>query len=101
MATLETDRARDGFAMSRWDKFASPNDRWGRPLRKDARPTWRILTAVANAMGTKLKYLTSEDVFREIAERVPAFRGMNYARLGAAGALLNLPEKVAVPIEAL
>ena len=101
VATLESDRARDGFSMSRWDKFASANDRWGRPLRKDARPTWRILTAVANAMGTKLKYLSSEDVFREMAERIPGFKGLNYSKLGTAGVKLNMPEKIAAAVEVL
>jgi NADH-quinone oxidoreductase subunit G len=35
VATLEQDRALDGFAMSRWDKFASTNDRWGRPVKRN------------------------------------------------------------------
>jgi len=89
VATLEQDRARDGFAMSRWDKFGSRNDRWGRPLKKDARPTWRILTSIGNAMGAKLKYTTSEDIFKDIAERIPAFKGMNYLRLSTQGAVQN------------
>ncbi len=94
VATLEQDRARDGFAMSRWDKFASQNDRWGRPIRKEARPTWRILTALGNAMGAKLKYMTAEDVFKEITGRISAFKGMNYLRLGSQGLPLNISESV-------
>lgn len=96
VATLEQDRARDGFSMSRWDKFGSQNDRWGRPLKKDARPTWRILTAVGSAMGAKMKFATSEDVFKEITERIPAFRGMSYSKLGSRGCLMNVAESVKV-----
>ena len=97
VATLEHDRARDGFAMSRWDKFGSRNDRWGRPLKKDARPTWRILTSIGNAMGAKLKYSTSEDVFKEITERIPAFKGMNYLKLNTQGASQNSTSPATLP----
>ena len=98
VTTLEQDRALDGFAMSRWDKFASQNDRWGRPVKKDARPTWRILTAIGNALGSKMRYNTAEDVFKEITERVPAFKSMSYFKLGVRGMMLSVPE--AVPIHA-
>jgi NADH-quinone oxidoreductase subunit G len=94
VTTLEQDRALDGFAMSRWDKFASQNDTWGRPVKKDARPTWRILTAIGNALGSKMKYNTSEDVFKEITEKVPAFRGMSYLKLGTRALMLSLTETV-------
>jgi NADH-quinone oxidoreductase subunit G len=94
VATLEQDRAKDGFAMSRWDKFASQNDRWGRSVKKDARPTWRVLTAIANALGAKLKYTTSEEVFKEITEKLPPFKGMNYIKLGSQGVNANAAEFV-------
>jgi NADH-quinone oxidoreductase subunit G len=94
VTTLEQDRALDGFAMSRWDKFASQNDRWGRPVKKDARPTWRILTAIGNALGSKMRYNTSEDVFKEITERVRAFKSMSYFKLGVRGMMLSVPEAV-------
>jgi NADH-quinone oxidoreductase subunit G len=92
VATLEQDRALDGFAMSRWDKFASHNDRWGRPIKKDARPTWRILSLIAAAMGAKMKYNSAEDIFKEIAEKIPAFKGLNYQKIGTQGALLRVVE---------
>jgi len=95
VATLEADRARDGFAVSRWDRFAAANDRWGRPIKKDARPSWRILVAIGNALGSKMRYGSSEDVFKEIAEKVPAFRGMSYTKLGSRGTLVSTPESVA------
>ncbi|HTY36562.1 MAG TPA: 2Fe-2S iron-sulfur cluster-binding protein [Bacteroidota bacterium] len=96
VATLDLDRARDGFAMSRWDKFSSQNDRWGRPLKKDARPTWKILASVGNAMGAKFKYATSEDVFKEMAERLPAFKGLSYTKIGVQGASQVSHEQAAV-----
>lgn len=98
VATVEQDRALDGFAMSRWDKFASHNDRWGRPSKKDARPSWRILAAIANALGAKMKYNLSEDVFKEIAEKNPAFKGMSYLKIGSRGMLLGVQEPATVPV---
>lgn len=98
VATLEADRARDGFAASRWDKFAARNDRWGRPVKKDARPSWRILAAVGNAMGSKMRFTSAEEVFKEISERVPGFKGMSYLKLGSRGLDLNIPEPVNVSV---
>jgi NADH-quinone oxidoreductase subunit G len=89
VATLEQDRALDGFSMSRLDKFMSPNDRWGRPNRRDARPTWRIIVSVANAMGGKFRYNMVEDVFKELASVVPAFKGLTYQKIGNQGAMLQ------------
>ncbi|MBM4160918.1 MAG: hypothetical protein FJ217_07455 [Ignavibacteria bacterium] len=94
VATLEQDRAMDGFAMSRWDKFAAQNDRWGRPVKKDARPTWRILIAVANALGAKMRYNTVEDVFKEMSERVPGFKSMSYSKLGNQGMMWTRSQPV-------
>jgi NADH-quinone oxidoreductase subunit G len=100
VATVEQDRALDGFAMSRWDKFAAHNDRWGKGPKRDARPSWRILTAIGVALGGKMKYNSAEDVFKEIAEKIPAFRGLSYAKIGSKGMMLqNLtkPTPVAAP----
>jgi len=97
VATLEQDRALDGFEMSRWDKFAAHNDRWGRPAKKDARASWRILTAVASAMGNKMKHNSAEEVFREMAEKVPAFKGLSYLKLGSGGTFLKNVQ-VGVPV---
>ncbi|MBI4427881.1 MAG: (2Fe-2S)-binding protein [Ignavibacteriales bacterium] len=96
VATLEQDRAFDGFSMSRWDRFASHNDRWGRPIKKDARPSWRIISALASAMGGKIKYNTSEDVFRELSEKNPLFKGLSYARIGAQGVMTKSSVTVSV-----
>jgi NADH-quinone oxidoreductase subunit G len=85
VATAELDRALDGFAMSRLDKFGAHNDRWMKGVRRDARPTWRILTNVANALGAKWKYSSAEEVFDEIASQIEAFTGMSYMRIGNRG----------------
>ncbi|GJQ21830.1 MAG: (2Fe-2S)-binding protein [Bacteroidia bacterium] len=94
VATTEQDRALDGFAMSRWDKFASHNDRWGKGPRRDARPSWRIVQSLAGAMGTKWKFTTAENVFAELAENVPEFKGLRYLSIGTRGALLRTPQRV-------
>lgn len=99
VTTVEQDRALDGFAMSRWDKFASPNDRWGRPIKKDARPSWRILAAIASAMGAKIKYTSAEDVFKEIAERIPAFKGLSYLKIGSRGTMIKTSETVSSTVQ--
>jgi len=100
VSTLEQDRALDGFSMSRLDKFMSPNDRWGRPNRRDARPTWRIIVSVANAMGGKFRYNMAEDVFKELASVVPSFKGLTYQKIGRHGAMLTKKSVEAVYKEA-
>lgn len=85
IALFDHERAKDGMAMSRWDKFAAHNDRWGKGPKRDARSTWRIIAAVASAMGSKMKYAVAEDVFKEITERIPAFKGLSYEKIGAKG----------------
>ncbi|HTK82655.1 MAG TPA: molybdopterin-dependent oxidoreductase [Bacteroidota bacterium] len=89
VVTVEQDRALDGFSMSRLDKFGSHNDRWMKGTKRDARPSWRILAGVANALGAKWKYSSAEDVFREIASENPAFKGMTYMRVGSRGMMLS------------
>ncbi|MCI0553424.1 MAG: molybdopterin-dependent oxidoreductase, partial [Anaerolineae bacterium] len=93
VSTIEQDRALDGFSMSRWDKFASRNDRWGRPNKRDARPSWRIASAVASALGAKTRYNTAEDVFQEMATRIPAYKGLSYLKVGSRGAMIQHSSK--------
>jgi NADH-quinone oxidoreductase subunit G len=97
VATLEQDRALDGFAMSRWDTLGSPFDRWAKGTKRDARATWRIVAAIASIMGVKYRYQTAEDVFNEIASAVPAFSGMTYMKIGTRGMLLKVAKGSAVP----
>ena len=86
---IEQERAPDGMAMSRWDKFAARNDSWGKGTKRDARSSWRIIAAIASAMGVKMKYSSAEEVFKEIAENVPAFKGLSYKIIGTHGASIK------------
>jgi NADH-quinone oxidoreductase subunit G len=89
VVTVDQDRSLDGFAMSRLDKFGAPNDRWTRGTKYDARPSWRIVMSVANALGAKWKYTTSEEVFNEIASTIDSFKGLTYLKVGMRGAMLK------------
>ncbi len=89
VAMIEQERAIDGMAMSRWDKFAAQNDSWGRGIKRDARSSWRIIAAIASAMGGKMKYANAEEIFKEMAERIPAFKGLTYSKIGSRGMVLK------------
>jgi predicted molibdopterin-dependent oxidoreductase YjgC len=89
VTTLEQDRALDNFEMSRWDKFAAHNDKWGKGPRRDARPSWKIVASIAGVMGTKYKYNNADDVFNEICQKVDGFKGLSYLKVGKKGALLK------------
>jgi NADH-quinone oxidoreductase subunit G len=89
VATLEADRALDGFAMSRLDKFGAHNDRWTKMSKRDARPSWRILAAIGTALGARMRFVSSEDVFKEISEKIQSFKGLSYQKIGSQGAVLN------------
>jgi NADH-quinone oxidoreductase subunit G len=96
VALIEHERAMDGMAMSRWDKFAAQNDSWGKGTKHDARSSWRIIAAIGSAMGGKMKYATAEEVFKEMSERLPAFKGLSYTKIGIHGAHLKEIKPVAV-----
>ena len=89
VTTLEQDRALDNFEMSRWDKFAAHNDKWGKGPRRDARPSWKIVASVAGAMGVKYKYNNVNDLFNEICHKVEDFKGLSYLKVGKKGAPLK------------
>ena len=90
VTTLDKDRALDGLSMSRWDKFAAQNDKWGKGAKRDCRSSWRIVTAIAAALGSKMKFNQADDVFKEISERIPAFKGLTYLKVGSSGQQLEL-----------
>lgn len=98
VATIEQDRSLDGFSMSRLDKFGSQFDRWNRGLKRDARPSWRIVVGIAGLMGARFRYNTAEEVFNDIALHVEAFRGMTYRQIGNKG--ITLRAKKDVPVSA-
>ncbi len=98
VATFDQDRALDGFAMSRLDKFGSQFDRWAKGVKRDCRPIWKIVTGIAAVMGVKYKYSSSEDVFNELANTRPAFKGLSYRKIGNKGMMLKLKQETAVPV---
>ncbi len=100
VATLEQDRSLDGFSMSRLDSFGSPFDRWAKGLKRDARPTWRIVAAIASAMGTKYRYQSAEEVFNELASAVPSFGGMSYRKIGTRGLPLRAKKEAGASVPA-
>ena len=89
VVTIEQERVLENLSMSRWDAFAAPNDRWGKGPKRDARPSWRVLQAVANGLGGKMKFTSAEDVFKEMAEKIPELKGMNYSKIGTKGLSLK------------
>jgi NADH-quinone oxidoreductase subunit G len=96
VATIEQDRALDGFAMSRLDKFGSQFDRWNKGPKRDARPSWRILSGIAQLLGAKFRYNTAEDVFGELASTVEAFRGVTYRKIGSRGVMMKTGKEAPV-----
>ena len=78
-------RGIDHLHMSRLDRFGSPFDKWARGHKRDAREGWRFVQLVANELGLDWKYLYTEDIFEEIAELVPEFKGMSYETIGNLG----------------
>lgn len=57
----------------------------------ESRPSWAIAAFLATrlAPAALLRWQAPEDVFADLASRVPAFGGLSYARVGDQGALLN------------
>jgi predicted molibdopterin-dependent oxidoreductase YjgC len=89
VATIDSERSLDGFSMSRLDRYGTQFDRWSRGTRRDARPSWKIISGIASLMGGRLRYASSDDVFAELASSVGAFKGMTYLRIGKKGVPLT------------
>ncbi len=90
VATLELDRALDGLAMSRLDKFGTKFDSWASGKKIEARPSWKILNSLANAFGNKIKYAMAENVFEDFAASISELNGLNYDDIGETGIKINL-----------
>jgi NADH-quinone oxidoreductase subunit G len=90
IATIEEERLPGDFSMSRLDKFGAHNDRWTRGFKYNARPVWRVLSQIANALGNDFNFKSASDVFDDISHKVPAFSGLNYSKIGSSGILLNV-----------
>ena len=81
--TGEIDKGK--LALGRLFKFGTPYDRWASGERVNARPSWQVVTQVANAMGGKFDYEKVEDVFDEITRVVKEFKGLSYEKIGSKG----------------
>ena len=85
ISVVEQDRALDGMSMSRLDKFGTQWDRWASGKKINALPTWKILTLLTKAMGSKLKFNIAEEVFAEMANSLDAFKVLDYDVIGELG----------------
>ena len=66
----------------------------------DWRPDWMIIDQIAARMGADLgcRY-SAANIFREIAETIPGYQGITYARLNEEGAIQT--ERPLMPLEAI
>lgn len=85
VATIEVDRSLDGLAQSRWDKFGTEFDKWGRARKIDAKSSWKIISLLASGLGVKYKYETSEDVFMDLGKFIKDFENLDYDKIGDLG----------------
>ncbi len=83
-----------GMKMSRLDKFGAPNDRWTQHELRDCKQSWKILYLLSKHFGLNYHYTKSEDIFKEIAEKIPTFKYMSYDKLDEYfGLVLNKGDK--------
>lgn len=85
VATIEVDRSLDGLAQSRWDKFGTEFDKWGKARKIDAKSSWKIISLLASDLGVKYKYETSEDVFMDLGKIIKDFENLDYDKIGDLG----------------
>ena len=57
------------------------------PPPGEVKPGWEAFSLLAAKLGGT-EYLSSTEVFAELAKRIPAFAGLTYGKLGTHGALL-------------
>ena len=55
------------------------------PALGESLPDWKIVQSLANALGADWAYGAPADVMREIAEVVPAYKGVTYEKLDDEG----------------
>ncbi|HUI31081.1 MAG TPA: molybdopterin-dependent oxidoreductase [Candidatus Acidoferrales bacterium] len=96
LSTLGQSRVPGRFNLSRLDKFGSIFDKWNKGTRRNVRSSWEIICAIGNLLGGKIRYQSAEKVFEEIAQVVPSFKGLSYAKLGDRGALLKKAKEEAL-----
>ena len=82
--------------MSRLDKLGAQNDSWTKGTRFTARPVWKVSSQKGKVLGSDFGYENTEEVFDDIAAKVPEFAGMSYESIGTHGSLIGQQEKVVV-----
>jgi NADH-quinone oxidoreductase subunit G len=92
VATIEEERLMGDFSVSRLDKFGAHNDSWTKGYKYNARPAWIVLSQIAKVLNHDFDYTNTEDVFDDIASKIPAFKGLSYDKIGTHGLLTS--EKV-------
>jgi NADH-quinone oxidoreductase subunit G len=85
VATENMERSLDHMAMSRLDKFGTKFDRWAKGKKYDAKPSWQIISEISEYGNSKLKFNMAEEIFDEIANKVPEFKGLDYDVIGELG----------------
>jgi len=90
VATVEMDRSLEGMEMSRLDKFGTQFDRWAKGNKRDARSTWKIISALSSTLGHKMKFNMAEEVFDDMSKNIEAFKGLDYDVIGEKGTKLNV-----------
>jgi NADH-quinone oxidoreductase subunit G len=96
VSTLEQERVPGRFNLSRLDKFGSAFDKWNKGPRRNVRSSWEIVSAIGSLLGGKMRYQSAQKVFDEVAQSIPSFKGLSYARLGDRGALLKKSKEEAL-----
>jgi NADH-quinone oxidoreductase subunit G len=94
VATLEQERLLGEYSLSRLDKFGAQNDSWTKGVKFNSRPAWKVIAQIAKAMGKDFGYDNTEEVFDDMASKVPELSGMDYELIGTKGAMTG--EAVAV-----
>ena len=91
VVTAGNKRWMGGIGQSRLDRFGTTYDRWGQYIEHDARPSWQILTGIAQSIGAKWAYTHPEDVFEAAAAEVKELNGITYEKIGRRGVRLDQP----------
>jgi NADH-quinone oxidoreductase subunit G len=57
--------------------------------RGEAWPDWRIICGLANRMGGRLSYSNAQEILKEVAEKIPAYKAVSLENLGTEGILIS------------
>ncbi|MDW8108926.1 MAG: 2Fe-2S iron-sulfur cluster-binding protein [Candidatus Kryptonium sp.] len=85
--TGEIDKSK--FAFSRLFKFGTEFDRWANAERRNVKPSWWVITQIANELGGKFSYKNVKDVFSDLSQSIREFKGLSYESIGDEGAFIN------------